>query len=117
MVEMDRRAVTRAQERAREKGLAVRCLAARVEDRLAKLLPVDVVIVNPPRTGLSEEVAVRLSASPPVRLVYVSCDPATLARDLKRLGATRERIASVMAFDMFPQTSHVETLVVLGAPK
>lgn len=117
MVEMDRRAVTRAQERAREKGLAVRCLAARVEDRLAKLLPADVVIVNPPRTGLSEEVAVRLSASPPVRLVYVSCDPATLARDLKRLGATRERIASVMAFDMFPQTSHVETLVVLGAPK
>lgn len=117
MVEMDRRAVLRAEQRAAAKALAMRCVAARVEDRLAKLLPADAVIVNPPRTGLSEEVAVRLSASPPVRLVYVSCDPATLARDLKRLGATRERIASVMAFDMFPQTSHVETLVVLGAPK
>ena len=49
----------------------------------------------------------------PGRLTYVSCDPATLARDLARLGATAERIRMLRSYDMFPQTSHVETLVVL----
>ena len=113
MVELDRRAVERARDRARAKGLTVRCLAARVEERLEKLLPADAVIVNPPRAGLSEQVTRLLASAPPQRLVYVSCDPATLARDLERLGATRDRIASVQAFDMFPQTSHIETAVVL----
>ena len=47
------------------------------------------------------------------RLVYVSCDPATLARDLKRMPALR--IARVTAYDLFPQTAHVETLAVLEA--
>ena len=112
MVEMDRRAVLRAEQRAAAKALAMRCVAARVEDRLAKLLPADAVIVNPPRTGLSEAVAASLGASRPACLVYVSCDPATLARDLKRLGVTADAVALLRAFDMFPQTSHVETLLV-----
>ncbi|MBI4542653.1 MAG: class I SAM-dependent RNA methyltransferase [Gemmatimonadetes bacterium] len=112
MVEMDLRAVRRAHERAKAKGLQLRCIAARVEDRLTKLLPADVVIVNPPRTGLSSQVADRLAAGPPVRLIYVSCNPATLARDLKRLHLATAAIVAVRAYDMFPQTSHVETLVV-----
>jgi 23S rRNA (uracil1939-C5)-methyltransferase len=113
LVELDERAVRQAEERARAAGVAVRVIAARVEDVLATLLPADVVIVNPPRTGLSTEVADRLSARPPDRLLYVSCDPATLARDLVRLGASPERL-TVRAFDMFPQTSHVETLAILA---
>jgi len=116
MVELDRRAIARAETRARERGLAVLCLAGRVEDRVAKLLPADVVIVNPPRAGLSDQVTGLLSAAPPRRLVYVSCDPATLARDLKRLGASSRRIASIRCFDMFPQTSHVETVAILEGP-
>jgi 23S rRNA (uracil1939-C5)-methyltransferase len=87
-----------------------RALAGRVEDRLAAALPADVVLLNPPRTGLHERVTDTLqSVSPaPRAVIYVSCDPATLARDLARL--PRYRIASLRAFDMFPQTAHVETV-------
>ncbi len=119
MVEVDGRAVMRAEERAKALGIKLRCIAGRVEDHLAKLLPADVVIVNPPRAGLSEDVIRQLgdlatwrpSSGATGRLVYVSCDPGTLARDLKRLGITADRM-TVQAYDMFPQTSHVETLVV-----
>jgi 23S rRNA (uracil1939-C5)-methyltransferase len=113
LVELDRRSVTCAERLAAEKGLSVRCIAGRVEDHLGGLLPADVVIVNPPRTGLSESVTYQLGVLPSYRLVYVSCNPATLARDLKRLGATSNQVRVVRAFDMFPQTSHVETVVVL----
>ncbi len=87
-----------------------RVVAARVEDALADLLPADVVLVNPPRTGLHERVseALQSSADSPRAIIYVSCDPATLARDLARM--PRFRIASLRAFDMFPQTAHVETV-------
>jgi 23S rRNA (uracil1939-C5)-methyltransferase len=86
-----------------------RAIAARVEDALPSALPADVVIVNPPRTGLAESVTDVLEgpAGPRV-LVYVSCDPATLARDVARLASYE--ITALESFDMFPQTAHVETL-------
>ncbi|SRR5579863_1240069 len=87
-----------------------RAVAARVEDALPRALPVDVVILNPPRTGASMSVIAALrDASPsPRAIVYVSCDPATLARDVGRLAGWR--IAALRSFDMFPQTAHVETV-------
>lgn len=87
-----------------------RAIAARVEDVLGEALPADVLLVNPPRTGLHERVSELLQTlpSPPRALVYVSCDPATLGRDLARM--PRYRIESIRAFDMFPQTAHVETV-------
>lgn len=86
-----------------------RSLAGRVEDVISGALPADVVIVNPPRAGVHERVARTLQESSATRaLVYVSCDPATLARDLARM--PRYRIASIAAFDLFPQTAHVETV-------
>ena len=87
-----------------------RSISARVEDALQSALPADALIVNPPRTGLSAEVASVIASveRPPRVLLYVSCDPATLARDLTRLAGYR--IASLRAFDMFPQTAHVETV-------
>jgi 23S rRNA (uracil1939-C5)-methyltransferase len=83
----------------------------RVEDLLSKLGNPDLVIANPPRTGMHSEVCAELERIRPVRLVYISCDPATLARDLQRL--TSFRITSLQAFDLFPQTTHVETVAVL----
>ncbi|HUO52456.1 MAG TPA: 23S rRNA (uracil(1939)-C(5))-methyltransferase RlmD, partial [Gemmatimonadaceae bacterium] len=64
---------------------------------------------NPPRAGVDRRVTAALGGAQGVRaIVYVSCDPATLARDLARLPSWR--IASLECFDMFPQTAHVETV-------
>lgn len=85
-----------------------------VELRLPGALPASVLVVNPPRAGLSEEAVAIIRGAPPERLLYVSCDPATLARDIARLeGAFSPRHAR--GFDLFPQTAHVETVVELCA--
>jgi 23S rRNA (uracil1939-C5)-methyltransferase len=75
------------------------------------------VIVDPPRTGLSPVVCEAIAASNPSRVIYVSCDPATLARDLQKLVAAGLRIESLVVFDMFPVTAHVETVVALNAER
>ena len=87
-----------------------RAIQARVEDALPGLLPADLVILNPPRAGVDSRVTATLEAEAAhLRgVIYVSCNPATLARDLSRL--TSYRIESLRAFDMFPQTAHVETV-------
>ena len=72
-----------------------------------------VVIVDPPRAGLSRNVLARLVRRRPVRIVYVSCDVATQARDLRRFGESGYRVDHVHAFDMFPNTAHIETVVSL----
>jgi 23S rRNA (uracil1939-C5)-methyltransferase len=76
-------------------------------------MPADVVVVNPPRGGLHARVpelldAAALSDRAPRALFYVSCNPATLARDLARLPAWS--LVRVTPYDMFPQTAHVETV-------
>lgn len=73
----------------------------------------EVVLVDPPRTGLSRLAAQELGRVRSPRLFYISCDPATLARDLSRLCTHGYRIQRVQPFDMFPQTAHIETLVEL----
>lgn len=87
-----------------------KAVAARVEDVLALQLPADVVILNPPRSGVDAKVTALLaSATPaPKAIIYVSCDPATLARDVARLPGWR--VHEVVCYDLFPQTAHVETL-------
>ena len=85
-----------------------RAIAARVEDVLERLLPSDVVILNPPRAGVDARVTAALSTRPPKVIVYVSCDPATLARDVARLAGWR--IRNLTCYDMFPQMAHVESV-------
>jgi len=106
-IELDREASDRCAAQLPEGS---RAIAGRVEDLLPSVLPTDVVLVNPPRSGMHERVAGALEnvSTPPRAVIYVSCDPATLARDLTRL--SRYRIASLRSFDMFPQTAHVETV-------
>ncbi len=106
-VELDRRAVAEAEAR----GPAARRHVGWVEEVIAELRQPDLVITNPPRTGMHERVTAELERLRPVRVVYVSCDPATLARDLQRLAHFNLRL--VQAFDLFPQTTHVETVAVL----
>lgn len=73
----------------------------------------DVIITDPPRKGMDETVLQAIAAMAPERLVYVSCDPGTLARDLKRLTELGFRPDRCAAVDMFPRTHHVETCVLL----
>lgn len=72
------------------------------------------VIVDPPRTGISADAMASLARLKPARLVYVSCDPPTLARDARRLLDADYRLASLRAFDFFPNTPHVESLAVFA---
>ena len=74
---------------------------------------VDVLIVDPPRTGLSREAVARALAVEPQTIIYVSCDVATLARDVRRLIDAGYSLTVVDAFDLFPNTPHVETVVKL----
>lgn len=84
-----------------------------VEEHLAASLPTDLLILNPPRTGLHDSVPDIVRAAPPARVIYVSCDPATLARDVSRLSGSHA-LQELRAFDLFPQTTHVETVAVLA---
>lgn len=93
---------------------AARFIAARAEDVLPSLPKPHAVVVNPPRAGLHWDVSLRLTSEPVSKLVYISCDPATLARDLQRLNVNYQ-VKAVRAFDLFPQTAHVETVAVLEA--
>ncbi len=83
-----------------------------VEELIRAHLPADLVILNPPRAGIAPEVADALVAARADRILYVSCNPATLARDLKRLAAAYT-LAGVRSFDLFPQTAHVESVAEL----
>ena len=73
-----------------------------------------VICVDPPRKGLAPEVPEILASMSPERIVYVSCDPATLARDVKRFGELGYPAVKAQAVDLFPRTAHVETVVLLG---
>ncbi len=77
-----------------------------------KLRP-DLVVADPPRSGLGPVVCREISKLSASEVVYVSCDPATLARDLKQLTSSGFRIAEMHLIDMFPQTFHIETCAIL----
>jgi 23S rRNA (uracil1939-C5)-methyltransferase len=70
-----------------------------------------VVIVDPPRTGMSRRALEGVTRLKAARMVYVSCDVATLARDTRRLLDSGYRLTELHAFDLFPNTPHVETVV------
>lgn len=71
----------------------------------------DLVLLDPPRAGLHPKALDALVKLAPQNIIYVSCDPSTLARDLKRLTQNGYEVETIQAFDMFPQTYHVETIV------
>ena len=71
------------------------------------------VVVDPPRAGLGADVCRRLAAVQPEQIVYVSCDPSTLARDLGTLQPSGYRPIALTLIDLFPQTFHLETVATL----
>ena len=115
-------AVRDAEENARRNGIQNARFfcgdAGEVARRLAeeRVRP-GVICVDPPRKGLQEEVPAILSGMEPRRIVYVSCDPATLARDVKRFAALGYKAEKAVAVDLFPRTEHVETVCLLSKAK
>jgi len=114
-IESDRSALADLGANLSSSGLAkqVEVLRGRVEERkdLASLFAaVDVLLTDPPRVGLEATVRDAIVSAGPARLVYVSCDPATLARDLRAFVNAGYQLESIRALDLFPQTPHVEVV-------
>ncbi len=110
-------AVADARHNAIRNGLeGTRFLCGQAEKVLPELLEATrpaVVVLDPPRQGAKPEVLAAVARARPPRVIYVSCAPATLARDLAGLVATGYSVVRVQPVDMFPQTAHVETVVLL----
>lgn len=87
--------------------------AAKIQELRGQLSSLDLVVVNPPRKGLQSAALSALLELGAPRLIYVSCEPASLARDLEKLVAAGYRIESIQPFDMFPQTAEVENVALL----
>ncbi|HUI83273.1 MAG TPA: 23S rRNA (uracil(1939)-C(5))-methyltransferase RlmD, partial [Candidatus Binatia bacterium] len=95
----------------------VRCIRTTTEgflgERAARLAP-DLILLDPPRAGLGERAAAALCGMSALRVTYVSCDPATLSRDLRVLLESGYRVGQAHLIDMFPQTYHMETVLHLA---
>ena len=74
----------------------------------------DVIVVDPPRKGLTPELIDTIVQMSPDRVVYVSCDPATMARDLKLFTEQNYSVKEITPFDMFPRTCHVESVAIIS---
>jgi len=108
-------AVKNARKNAKDQGVKnVKFVLGDLKDVMSettsKIEPADVIVVDPPRAGLHQNVVDDILRVSPERLVYVSCNPATLARDLKLFCETDYELIMVQPVDMFPHTTHIETV-------
>jgi tRNA/tmRNA/rRNA uracil-C5-methylase (TrmA/RlmC/RlmD family) len=110
-VEGDKAASSDLQTNAEAYPDVLRVVAGRVEDFISRSREhVDAIIVDPPRTGISREAVDAIAARRAARIIYVSCDPPTMARDARRFLDAGYRLTSLRGFDLFPNTPHVESV-------
>ena len=110
-VEGDKAASSDLQTNADAYPDVLRVVAGRVEDFISRRREhVDAIIVDPPRTGISREAVDAIAARRAARIIYVSCDPPTMARDARRFLDAGYRLTSLRGFDLFPNTPHVESV-------
>ena len=114
-VEGDRSSARDLESNAAPYGNALRVQHLSVESYLKQrgLQRPDTLLLDPPRTGISTEAMSGIVGLKIPRVVYLSCDPATLARDVKRFSEAGYRLEHIEAFDLFPSTAHIETLAVM----
>jgi 23S rRNA (uracil1939-C5)-methyltransferase len=113
-VELISSAIKDAQKNAEINNLEAKFVEAKLEDKIDELEEeYDLIIVNPPRKGCSNTVLDTLMKIASPKIIYVSCNPSTLVRDLKKLEEADYKIKSFQGVDMFPHTYHVEAVVVL----
>jgi 23S rRNA (uracil1939-C5)-methyltransferase len=114
-VESNQYSIALARKTGKDNGLeGVQFLCADVQRESGRLLREhrpELVVVNPPRVGIDRRVVEALLKMAPKDILYISCMPSTLARDLQLLCREHYELVSCQPFDMFPQTAHVETAV------
>lgn len=115
-IENNRESVEWAKRNAEAAGITARFFAADVHDSLRQLVDerqrADLILLDPPRIGIGKAAAL-LPELQPQKIIYISCDPATLARDLRSLCDKGYRLADLTPLDMFPQTCHIESVALL----
>ncbi len=101
-------------------GRRFRVHAARVERAFSRVMSdaqpaIDTLVIDPPRSGMTRDLCQKIADAKGLKgIVYISCDPSTLARDLKLLAADgRRKVEAVIPFDMFPRTQHIEVMTLL----
>jgi 23S rRNA (uracil1939-C5)-methyltransferase len=113
-IEVHAAAVRDAERAAERAGVQARFVAADAAAGLRAIAePISALVVNPPRRGLDEATRAAIGAARPGTIAYVSCDPGSLARDLGQLHDAGWALSQAGAYDMHPQTPHVETLAIL----
>ncbi len=119
-IEIVKDAAVLAGENAAANGIEAEYISGKTENRLKSLLEkvprADVVLLDPPRQGLQKDVAKTVAAYGAKKILYISCDPASLSRDLKELTKSY-RVISAKPFDLFPRTAHVECVVLMSRVK
>ncbi len=115
LVELDAAAVDAARITATALGVKnMRSVSQHAERAVANLPTLDLIVVDPPRSGLGDAVVEAITARAVPLVFYLSCAPASLARDLSALAVGGYAIRSLEVFDFYPQTYHVESLAILG---
>ena len=116
-VEINKNAIKDAKENAKRNGLKDYKFIAKnakfIDSNFIKKEKIDAVTVDPPRVGLDKEVVKTIADAGIEKIVYISCNPQTLARDIKRFMDRGYKLEKMKAVDMFPQTMHVETVVLM----
>ena len=115
-IDIEKSSINDAHENAKNNGITNAqfiCADANAEiGRIARKQDIDVMVVDPPRSGLGEEFIETISKSRPEKIIYVSCNPATLAKNLESL-KKHYSLEFIQPYDMFPQTQHVECVALL----
>lgn len=113
-IECSREAIEDANENVQMNGIRnVEFICGLAEEEVKSIEGIDILLINPPRKGCELSFLKEVERLSPRRIVYISCDPATLSRDLAILKGFSYSIGVIQPFDMFPQTAHVECLVAL----
>jgi 23S rRNA (uracil1939-C5)-methyltransferase len=114
-IEIVKQAIIDAQSNCQENNIKANYICAKLEDKIEdfKKEKFDCVIINPPRKGCSNKILDNLGLIASTKIIYISCNPSTLARDLKYLEKFNYQIEKIQGFDMFPHSFHFETVAIL----
>ena len=117
-IEINKNAIKDAKENAKENGLKdykfISKNANYIDDKFIKKEKIDAIVLDPPRSGLDKEIIKTIAKTKIKKLVYISCNPQTLARDINRFQDRGYKLEKIKACDMFSETMHVETVALLS---